>query len=145
VTNTDELLAALANYPHNNGPNIWVNHASQSNHQAATHIEELISNQRYEELVQHWINGAKVDWERLYKHVPNLISLPTYPFTKRRCWIPTKEVETLPIAQPMLQPMIQPPVATTEQVDVQDWLYITQWEKNPQTAQPALIRPLSKG
>ncbi|MCE0722468.1 SDR family NAD(P)-dependent oxidoreductase [Legionella resiliens] len=137
--NTDELLAALANYPHNNGPNTWINYTTQSNHQAATHIEELISNELYEELVQHWINGAKVDWERLYKHLPNLISLPTYPFTKRRCWIPTKEVETLPIAQPTLQPAIQLPSTNTEQVDVQDWLYITQWEKNPQTTQSASI------
>ncbi|WP_412756908.1 SDR family NAD(P)-dependent oxidoreductase [Legionella bozemanae] len=144
VTNTDELLTALANYPHDKGANTWVNHNAHSNHPIVPHVEELISTERYEELVQHWINGAKVDWERLYQQIPNLISLPTYPFTKRRCWIPTKEVETPPIAQTTLQPAIQPPVANTELVDIQDWLYLTQWEKNLQMAPPALIRPLSK-
>ncbi|KTD44289.1 SDR family NAD(P)-dependent oxidoreductase [Legionella parisiensis] len=135
VTNTDELLTALTNYPHNKGLNTWVNHNSQSHHQASPHMEEQISNERYEELVQHWINGAKVEWERAYKQLPNLISLPTYPFMKRRCWIPTKEVETPPITQPT----IQPPVTNTELVDIQNWLYLTEWQKNPQTAPSALV------
>lgn len=139
ATNKDELLTALANYPHGDGLNTWVNHNTQSSPQPIFNLAELISDARYEELVQHWANGAKVDWGQLYQQqLPNIVSLPTYPFTKRRCWIPTKEVETLPVAQPTMQPATQPTVAD-EPVDVQDWLYITQWEKNPQAAQPGLI------
>ncbi|MCW8444838.1 SDR family NAD(P)-dependent oxidoreductase [Fluoribacter gormanii] len=136
ATNTDELLTALANYPHQ-GPNTWINHHAQTNPQP---VAELIRDARYEELAQHWVNGTKVDWEQLYpQQVPHIISLPTYPFTKRRCWIPTKEVEVVSVAQPIVQPAIQPVVASPEMIDLQDWLYRTQWEKNPQATKPGLI------
>ncbi|CAM2843986.1 polyketide synthase, type I [Legionella steigerwaltii] len=141
ASNKEELLAALANYPQGN----WINHHAQSNPQPAAQLAELISNARYEELVQLWINGTKIDWEQLYKQVlPNMISLPTYPFTKRRCWIPTKEVETSPIVLPTVQPTTPAAAPDMDIVDVQDWLYMTQWEKNPQTTQPGLTKNKGK-
>ncbi|PWY57586.1 beta-ketoacyl synthase [Legionella qingyii] len=143
VSNTDELLVALANYPQHKGTKTWINHHSQSNLQP---IAELIRDARYEELVQHWVNGAKVDWEQLYQQqLPHIVSLPTYPFAKRRCWIPTKEVEIVPMAQPIVvEPAIQAVVANTEMIDSQDWLYTTQWEKKPQATQPGLINSEGK-
>ncbi|WP_454782670.1 SDR family NAD(P)-dependent oxidoreductase [Legionella sp. WA2022007384] len=142
ATNTGELLAALATHPHPQGTNTWINHHAQINPQ---NVDELIRDARYEELVQHWVNGAKVDWEQLYpKQVPNIVSLPTYPFTKRRCWIPTKEVEPLPVVQPVMQPAIEPVVASPEMIDLQEWLYRTQWEKNPQATQPGLMNSEGK-
>lgn len=44
------------------------------------------------ELLNLWVNGAKVDWEQFYSNGrPKRISLPTYPFAKERCWIQTNE------------------------------------------------------
>ncbi|KTC82242.1 hypothetical protein Lche_0506 [Legionella cherrii] len=141
VTSKDELLTALANYPQGNGSKFWINPNAQSNPQPAAHLAELISNAHYEELAQHWVNGAKINWDQLYTHQsPNIISLPTYPFTKRRCWIPTKEVETQPVALARVQPSIPSGVCNSAEIDAQDWLYRTQWEKNPQVTQTGLSK-----
>ncbi len=41
-----------------------------------------------EQLCQMYIRGADINWEELYLQVkPNKLSLPTYPFESRRCWI----------------------------------------------------------
>ncbi|QMT59047.1 SDR family NAD(P)-dependent oxidoreductase [Legionella sp. PC997] len=137
AANTDELLVALANYPHHLGTNTWMNYHAQSNSQSVT---QLIRDARYEELVQHWVNGTKIDWEQLYpQQLPHIISLPTYPFTKRRCWIPTKEVEPLPVAQSIIQPVVEPVDDNPVLIDIQDWLYHTKWEKNPPTCHLGVI------
>ncbi|MFK0522815.1 SDR family NAD(P)-dependent oxidoreductase [Paenibacillus illinoisensis] len=46
------------------------------------------------QLLDLWVNGAKIDWERFYSNgKPKRISLPTYPFAKERCWIQTNDEE----------------------------------------------------
>lgn len=89
-----------------------------------------MSNGHYEELIHHWVNGAKVDWEQLYQRpLPDIISLPNYPFAKRRCWIPVKEMDTQPL--PQGQPLNPPAtVSPLQAMEVQEWLYMTHWEKN---------------
>ena len=53
----------------------------------------------------HWVNGGSLDWNALYPgSKPQRISLPTYPFAKRRCWVP--------LTGAPLQPAI-PAVVTT--------------------------------
>ena len=124
----DELLLALANYTDAQRPNVWLNYQVQNNGKPGIRF----ANENYEELVQHWINGARVDWQQLYtQQVPNIVSLPTYPFAKRRCWIPTKEVMPLP----EVLPISPPPVALSNELNPQEWLYSTQWEQNPQQKQ----------
>jgi acyl transferase domain-containing protein len=45
-------------------------------------------------LAESWVCGAEVDWARLYPQGhPARVSLPTYPFTRQRCWI-TDEAPT---------------------------------------------------
>ncbi|MFM8445697.1 MAG: amino acid adenylation domain-containing protein [Methylococcus sp.] len=45
-------------------------------------------------LAEHWIAGHPIDWAALYAHAPGgagrprRVVLPTYPFARRRCWIP---------------------------------------------------------
>lgn len=42
-----------------------------------------------EEIARYWVDGAKVEWNRLYPAGrPRRISLPVYPFRKRRFWLP---------------------------------------------------------
>lgn len=51
-------------------------------------IDTWIAKNKYHSLLKMWVQGLPVDWEKLYKHKkPIRMSLPTYPFEKRRCWI----------------------------------------------------------
>lgn len=63
--------------------------------------------------IEAWINGSQVDWKGLYtKKTPSIISLPTYPFAKRRCWVtPEKSKERI----------ADSPVSQTNSIDP-DWL-----------------------
>ncbi|MBO1582982.1 SDR family NAD(P)-dependent oxidoreductase [Bacillus sp. XF8] len=43
---------------------------------------------KYQKLVDMWVHGMPVDWEKLYASKrPKRISLPTYPFAKERYWV----------------------------------------------------------
>jgi acyl transferase domain-containing protein/NADP-dependent 3-hydroxy acid dehydrogenase YdfG len=52
-------------------------------------LVSLIQAKRFNELAELWTNGADIDWTLLYTngHIPNQISLPTYPFSKERYWV----------------------------------------------------------
>lgn len=125
----DELLLALANYTEAARPNVWLNYQVQYK------VQPDFTQASGDELVQYWVNGAKVDWQQCYppQSLPNIISLPTYPFAKRRCWIPTKEVMPLPEALPISLP----PAVLSQALKPQEWLYRTQWEQNPLQKQSA--------
>ncbi|WP_437643502.1 SDR family NAD(P)-dependent oxidoreductase [Sorangium sp. So ce362] len=57
-----------------------------------------------EEAARLWVGGATIDWEALYPHrAAHRITLPTYPFDRRRCWLdpsPTSETPAPPAASP---------------------------------------------
>ncbi|WP_019423136.1 type I polyketide synthase [Paenibacillus sp. OSY-SE] len=38
-----------------------------------------------------WLSGADIQWEKLHPALPGRVSLPTYPFEGRRCWIDGKQ------------------------------------------------------
>ncbi len=42
-------------------------------------------------LARAWTRGAEVEWSRLYPERPRLASLPSYPFARRRHWVPWQE------------------------------------------------------
>ena len=53
-------------------------------------LEQLVTEKRYAELAEAWVNGSFVPWSRVYKinnETPKRISLPTYPFAKDSFWI----------------------------------------------------------
>ncbi|GMQ63944.1 SDR family NAD(P)-dependent oxidoreductase [Vallitalea maricola] len=59
-------------------------------------LEEIISddsfNNCYLKIIDLWVNGVNIDWDRLYKDVkPIKISLPTYPFAKEKYWVSNNE------------------------------------------------------
>ncbi len=74
-----------------------------------------------EKLAQAWVSGAHIAWELLYssEQKPQRISLPSYPFAKRRCWVPTQVVTGL--AKPNL---VVEPLARND-----EWLYQPYWDK----------------
>jgi acyl transferase domain-containing protein len=52
-------------------------------------VGKWIERKKYEKLVDLWVKGLVVDWNRLYgERSPRRISLPTYPFARERYWIP---------------------------------------------------------
>ncbi len=129
AANKAELLAALISYPQT-VPNTWLN--LQATHiMPPADLAALIQEARHADLAAHWVAGVKIDWQQLYiQEQRQIISLPTYPFTKRRCWIPTVEVEVAAVAP--VSPSSQPTaIAAPYALDAQEWLYATHWEKNP--------------
>lgn len=53
----------------------------------ATFLQALIQQHDFSKLAELWVSGVAVDWSLLYPAArPRRISLPTYPFAKRRCW-----------------------------------------------------------
>jgi acyl transferase domain-containing protein/enoyl-CoA hydratase/carnithine racemase len=51
-------------------------------------IDKWIARKKYSKLLDLWIKGLNLDWNKLYGDVkPSRISLPAYPFAKERCWI----------------------------------------------------------
>ncbi|MEM6601842.1 MAG: SDR family NAD(P)-dependent oxidoreductase, partial [Verrucomicrobiota bacterium] len=58
------------------------------------YIEIAMKNKESNSLAQLWVKGVEIDWNLLYKgHLPNKISLPTYPFARERYWIPAQDDE----------------------------------------------------
>ncbi|HIJ54487.1 MAG TPA: SDR family NAD(P)-dependent oxidoreductase [Deltaproteobacteria bacterium] len=52
----------------------------------------LIKDRELGKLGQLWVNGFDIDWTLLYpKQQPQRISIPTYPFAKKRYWVPERQ------------------------------------------------------
>ncbi len=56
-------------------------------------VDAWIADGNHAELMDFWIRGGALDWRRLHGDpAPARINLPTYPFAKERCRIPTSEI-----------------------------------------------------
>lgn len=52
-------------------------------------IEAWITKRKYSKLLDLWVKGLVFDWNKLYTDFkPRRISLPTYPFSRERHWVP---------------------------------------------------------
>jgi polyketide synthase PksN len=51
-------------------------------------IEKWSAGEKYQKLIELWVNGFSFDWQRLYQNggIPRRMSLPTYPFARERYW-----------------------------------------------------------
>lgn len=119
----EELMDALEHYPNSEHPALWVN-PNTENHPRDRKGSNLWH------LALQWINGVNVEWTKCYDHQPDMISLPTYPFAKRRCWIPTQDT---PQTAPHSPQTTSKKEESTPLLDSsKDWLYITGWDKKSQ-------------
>lgn len=60
-------------------------------------VEDWIGNGKPAEVLQLWVNGVDVDWNRFYgANKPRRIHLPTYPFEKERYWLKTESPPAAP-------------------------------------------------
>lgn len=54
-------------------------------------IKQWMENGKLEKILECWAKGMKIEWNELYQQGrPDKISLPTYPFLRKRCWVETK-------------------------------------------------------
>ncbi|MGY4743247.1 amino acid adenylation domain-containing protein [Streptomyces sp. ATMOS53] len=77
----------------------------------------------------HWVVGAEPDWSRLTPPGARRIALPTYPFARRRCWIP---------APPALHPEAQAPARSA--LEPPDF-YRPVWVRADTPAKPVPLPP----
>jgi len=51
-------------------------------------VAKWIAARKLPRLLDLWTKGLELDWNQLYgERKPRLVSLPTYPFARERCWI----------------------------------------------------------
>jgi acyl transferase domain-containing protein/acyl carrier protein len=63
---------------------------SQDDDLKETIVDKLIAGKNLSKLLELWVNGLELDWNKLYGAVkPRRVSLPIYPFAKERYWIDT--------------------------------------------------------
>ena len=54
----------------------------------ASIIDVWIAKRKYEKLLNIWVKGLSIEWNKLYgDSKPRRISLPTYPFSRERYWV----------------------------------------------------------
>lgn len=120
ANNQDELQEKLKSYlaaPEQLSHHMWLN-------LSASPSKTFFHSSQYEELLQQWVNGAAIDWKKLYlDQLPQRVAIPTYPFAKRRCWVTNETVKQEEV-------VLNFPVIENE-VNHDDWLYTTDWEKKP--------------
>lgn len=70
-------------------------------------IGAWIEKRKYSKLLDLWVKGFRIDWNRLYPEAkPFRISLPTYPFRRERYWVPEIKSESSPPVQETLHPLL---------------------------------------
>jgi acyl transferase domain-containing protein/acyl carrier protein/thioesterase domain-containing protein len=97
VGDMDGLSVELTNYLEGNTENIFTGNIRKNKsdvllgiEQGMAYIQTVIAKQEIHKLAEFWVNGGSIDWSFLYtkdSH-PKKISLPTYPFNKKRFWFP---------------------------------------------------------
>ncbi|KPA09809.1 Beta-ketoacyl synthase, partial [Candidatus Magnetomorum sp. HK-1] len=97
VSSIEELLEILKQYPQNIHNNDIVFTGNLQNKQSSDliideedgkqFIQNLIHKRKLNKIGMFWVSGIDIDWQLLYDTPPKRISLPTYPFEKKRHWI----------------------------------------------------------
>ncbi len=55
-------------------------------------LQLWIQKRKLQPIAELWVNGISIEWKQLYGEItPRRISLPTYPFARKRYWIPASE------------------------------------------------------
>ncbi|MCP3137810.1 SDR family NAD(P)-dependent oxidoreductase [Pyxidicoccus xibeiensis] len=76
-------------------------------------IDALVASRDLAKLAALWVRGAAVDLGALYAdRAWHRVALPTYPFERRRCWIPRAEGAGPSVAPAVLHPLVHTNTST---------------------------------
>jgi acyl transferase domain-containing protein len=71
-------------------PNDRRNHPDDEDEDDRAYLDVLIEKRRVRKLARLWVDGAAVEWSRLWAgSSPRRVDLPPYPFTMKRYWSPS--------------------------------------------------------
>ncbi|MFT6706360.1 MAG: amino acid adenylation domain-containing protein [Flavobacteriales bacterium] len=94
------------------------------------HPKEVVSDRSFllKSMGQLWLNGCTPDWKQNFESI-HRISLPTYPFERKRYWIDPKEVVSLPsndVLELAISPNVNQELEEPKRIKVmftrKDWL-----------------------
>ncbi|NUR29201.1 MAG: hypothetical protein HOV83_25735, partial [Catenulispora sp.] len=113
VRSVDELCEELERFAAGRGSQAVLRGRVPS---AGYAVGEPVADGDLNSVAQHWIGGRAVDWEAVARRDgarPRIVSLPSYPFARMKCWLPETEAsQTAPLANldppPKLEPAQQP-------------------------------------
>lgn len=114
---------------------IWINEDPKDKSKEKVDIDALINARQQEKLIKQWLLGTKINWSKLYEIKPQIITMPTYPFAKRRCWISSLSKSNTPEEKTSVNLTELQSITNTS--DVSDWLYYLNWEKQPLNKSPS--------
>ncbi len=102
--NREALVSGLKDYCENiKNKNLYfgnIDKKQKSGHRDEQNlIENTIKEKRLSELARLWVSGSDIEWRLLYTYLPNVISLPTYPFAKERYWIVESSKEQTDVSE----------------------------------------------
>ncbi|MEZ3179524.1 amino acid adenylation domain-containing protein [Streptomyces pimonensis] len=63
-------------------------------------LEAALARRDLVAVAEHWLAGADVDWSRVTPAAARRTELPTYPFARKRYWIPEPPARTAPARPP---------------------------------------------
>ncbi|MEM9290674.1 MAG: SDR family NAD(P)-dependent oxidoreductase [Acidobacteriota bacterium] len=85
-----------------------------------------------------WAAGVEIDWEALHGGARRRVSLPTYPFQRRRHWVDLPG--TGPASQRRDGAARRPPVLAKNE-DLSRWFYRPRWRRRPLEDRDGLVVP----
>lgn len=97
ASNTQEVCLAIESYLEEKDASVFfakglcrVNNSKKySAERSELAIEDL------HQIAEQWVKGAKVNWKKLFRErIAQIISLPTYPYEPKHCWIKENEIKT---------------------------------------------------
>ncbi len=95
VKDNDSLVRTLKNYLKGDNKGILSNNVKGIKTDSVEgtwrdeEVARAIENKNSASLLSFWVQGRDIDWRQLYpQNAPKRISLPTYPFEQKRCWLP---------------------------------------------------------
>src|SRR5207244_4957136 len=104
------------------------NPSTQITHARHEKLSEYLQEKNLSQLAELWIKGNKISWQELYKHnTPQKVYLPTYPFAKRRCWVPSTIIQEVGKPSQAITKAESKDKLTPEYLS--EWLYGMRWEK----------------
>ncbi|MEM8718416.1 MAG: type I polyketide synthase [Cyanobacteria bacterium P01_G01_bin.39] len=132
------------------------------------HPKEDTSDQAFilNTLGQLWQAGVEVDWSAFYQQEKrNRLSLPTYPFERKRYWVEAKDnllqlspggvsslvdklaktgefdPQELQLLPKLLETLGKTELEVQKASSIEDWFYEVQWSAKPMSAQGSQVQP----